>query len=559
MRGMSLKGHANEEQRMINASNLALAYGKRVLFKDVNIKFTPGNCYGLIGANGTGKSTFLKILSGAIEPDSGAVSVGAGERIAVLKQDQFAYDEETVINTVIMGHDRLYSILMERDALYAKVDFTEEDGIQSGELEAAFAEMNGYEAESEAAVLLNGLGLAEEMRHLKMKELEGGDKVRVLLAQALFGNPDVLLLDEPTNHLDHTSIAWLEDFLVRFQNTVVVVSHDRHFLNQVCTHIADIDYGKIQVFVGNYDFWCQASRLIQKQKQNENKKSTEKAKELTAFIQRFSSNASKAKQATSRKKLLEKITLDDMPVSSRKYPWIAFRPERPCGSVILEIENITKVMDGETVLNNFSLVVNRGDKIAFVGNNSLAKTALFQIMAGKMAPDDGGFRWGQTVTTAYFPRENSRFFESDMPLAQWLLQYAPEEGLNFARSFLGRMLFSGEEALKKTGVLSGGEKVRCMLSRMMLSNANVLLLDEPTNHLDLEAITSLNEGLMAFPEVVLFASHDHQFVSTIANRIVELTPEGAIDRRMCFDDYLASTAVAKEREAHYFRETALVL
>ena len=559
LRGMSLKGHANEEQRMINASNLALAYGKRVLFKDVNIKFTPGNCYGLIGANGTGKSTFLKILSGAIEPDSGAVSVGAGERIAVLKQDQFAYDEETVINTVIMGHDRLYSILMERDALYAKVDFTEEDGIQSGELEAAFAEMNGYEAESEAAVLLNGLGLAEEMRHLKMKELEGGDKVRVLLAQALFGNPDVLLLDEPTNHLDHTSIAWLEDFLVRFQNTVVVVSHDRHFLNQVCTHIADIDYGKIQVFAGNYDFWCQASRLIQKQKQNENKKSTEKAKELTAFIQRFSSNASKAKQATSRKKLLEKITLDDMPVSSRKYPWIAFRPERPCGSVILEIENITKVMDGETVLNNFSLVVNRGDKIAFVGDNSLAKTALFQIMAGKMAPDDGGFRWGQTVTTAYFPRENSRFFESDMPLAQWLLQYAPEEGLNFARSFLGRMLFSGEEALKKTGVLSGGEKVRCMLSRMMLSNANVLLLDEPTNHLDLEAITSLNEGLMAFPEVVLFASHDHQFVSTIANRIVELTPKGAIDRRMCFDDYLASTAVAKEREAHYFRETALVL
>ena len=559
MRGMSLKGHADEEQRMINASNLALAYGKRVLFKDVNIKFTPGNCYGLIGANGTGKSTFLKILSGAIEPDSGAVSVGAGERIAVLKQDQFAYDEEIVINTVIMGHDRLYSILMERDALYAKVDFTEEDGFRSGELEAAFAEMNGYEAESEAAVLLNGLGLAEEMRYLKMKELEGGDKVRVLLAQALFGNPDVLLLDEPTNHLDHTSIAWLEDFLVRFQNTVVVVSHDRHFLNQVCTHIADIDYGKIQIFVGNYDFWCQASRLIQKQKQNENKKSTEKARELTAFIQRFSSNASKAKQATSRKKLLEKITLDDMPVSSRKYPWIAFRPERPCGSVILEIENITKAMDGETVLNNFNLVVNRGDKIAFVGNNSLAKTALFQIMAGKMAPDDGGFRWGQTVTTAYFPRENSRFFESDVPLAQWLLQYAPEEGLNFARSFLGRMLFSGEEALKKTGVLSGGEKVRCMLSRMMLSNANVLLLDEPTNHLDLEAITSLNEGLMAFPEVVLFASHDHQFVSTIANRIVELTPEGAIDRRMCFDDYLASTAVAKEREAHYFKETALVL
>ncbi len=544
---------------MISASNVALAYGKRVLFKDVNIKFTPGNCYGLIGANGTGKSTFLKILSGEIEPDKGVVSVGSGERIAVLKQDQFAYDEETVINTVIMGYERLYAILMERDAIYAKVDFTEEDGIRSGELEAEFAEMNGYEAESEAAVLLNGLGLPEEMCHLKMKELEGGDKVRVLLAQALFGNPDVLLLDEPTNHLDHTSIAWLEDFLARFQNTLIVVSHDRHFLNQVCTHVADIDYGKIQVFVGNYDFWYQASRLVQKQKQNENKKATEKAKELTAFIQRFSSNASKAKQATSRKKLLEKITMDEMPVSSRKYPWIAFRPERPCGSVILEIENLTKTIDGEKVLNSFSMVVNSGDKVAFVGDNSLAKTALFQILTGEMAPDVGTFRWGQTVTTSYFPKENSRFFESDMPLVQWLLQYAPEEGMNFARSFLGRMLFSGEEAMKKTGVLSGGERVRCMLSRMMLSGSNALLLDEPTNHLDLEAITSLNEGLMAFPEVILFASHDHQFVSTVANRIVELTPEGSIDRLMSFDDYLESTSVAKEREAHYCREAALAL
>ena len=544
---------------MISASNVALAYGKRVLFKDVNIKFTPGNCYGLIGANGTGKSTFLKILSGEIEPDKGVVSVGSGERIAVLRQDQFAYDEETVINTVIMGYERLYAILMERDAIYAKVDFTEEDGIRSGELEAEFAEMNGYEAESEAAVLLNGLGLPEEMCRLKMKELEGGDKVRVLLAQALFGNPDVLLLDEPTNHLDHTSIAWLEDFLARFQNTLIVVSHDRHFLNQVCTHVADIDYGKIQVFVGNYDFWYQASRLVQKQKQNENKKATEKAKELTAFIQRFSSNASKAKQATSRKKLLEKITMDEMPVSSRKYPWIAFRPERPCGSVILEIENLTKTIDGEKVLNSFSMVVNSGDKVAFVGDDSLAKTALFQILTGEMAPDAGTFRWGQTVTTSYFPKENSRFFESDMPLVQWLLQYAPEEGMNFARSFLGRMLFSGEEAMKKTGVLSGGERVRCMLSRMMLSGSNALLLDEPTNHLDLEAITSLNEGLMAFPEVILFASHDHQFVSTVANRIVELTPEGSIDRLMSFDDYLESTSVAKEREAHYCREAALAL
>jgi len=544
---------------MISASNVALVYGKRVLFKDVNIKFTPGNCYGLIGANGAGKSTFLKILSGEIEPDKGTVGPGPGERIAVLKQDQFAFDEETVINTVIMGHERLHAIMMERDAIYAKAAFTEADGIRSGELEAEFAEMNGYEAESEAAVLLNGLGIFEALRHLKMKELEGGDKVRVLLAQALFGNPDVLLLDEPTNHLDHKSIVWLEDFLARFQNTVIVVSHDRHFLNQVCTHIADIDYGKIQVFVGNYDFWCQASRLIQKQKQNENKKAAEKAKELTAFIQRFSSNASKAKQATSRKKLLEKITPDELPVSSRKYPWIAFRPERPCGSVILEIENLSKTIDGEKVLNNFSMVLNGGDKVAFVGDNSLSKTALFKILAGEMAPDAGCFRWGQTITTSYFPKENSRFFEIEMPLVQWLLQYAPEEGVNFARGFLGRMLFSGEEAMKNTGVLSGGEKVRCMLSRMMLSGSNVLLLDEPTNHLDLEAITALNEGLMAFPEVILFASHDHQFVSTVASRIVELTPEGAIDRHMSFDDYLASAAVDKEREAHYCGESALAL
>jgi ATPase subunit of ABC transporter with duplicated ATPase domains len=543
---------------MISATDIALAFGKRVLFKDVNIKFTPGNCYGLIGANGTGKSTFLKILSGEIEPDKGTVSTGPGERIAVLKQDQFAFDEQTVIDTVIMGHGGLYAIMMERNAIYAKPDFTEADGIRSGELEAAFAEMDGYEAESQAAILLKGLGIAEAALHLKMKELEGGDKVRVLLAQALFGNPDILLLDEPTNHLDHRSIAWLEDFLARFENTVIVVSHDRHFLNQVCTHIADIDYDQIRVFVGNYDFWCQASRLILQQKQNENRKATEKAKELTAFIQRFSSNASKAKQATSRKKLLEKLTLDDMPVSSRKYPWIAFRPERSCGSVILEIDNLTKTIDGETALNNFSMVVNGGDKIAFVGDNSLAKTALFQILTGETAPDAGSFRWGQTVTTAYFPKENSRFFETGMSLVQWLLQYAPDEGVSFARGFLGRMLFSGEEAMKNTGVLSGGERVRCMLSRMMLSGANALLLDEPTSHLDLEAITALNEGLMAFPEVILFASHDHQFVSTVANRIVELTPEGAIDRVMNYDDYLGSAAVAKARKAHYCGGRALV-
>ena len=543
---------------MISAANLALAYGKRVLFKDVDIKFTPGNCYGLIGANGTGKSTFLKILSGEIEPDKGTVSTGPGERIAVLQQDHFAFDEETVIDTVIMGHDRLHAIMVERNAIYAKADFSEADGIRSGELEAAFAEMDGYEAESQAAVLLSGLGIAEEMLQLKMKELDGGDKVRVLLAQALFGNPDVLLLDEPTNHLDHTSIAWLEDFLARCENTVVVVSHDRHFLNQVCTHIADIDYAQIRVFVGNYDFWCQASRLIQQQKQNESKKATEKAKDLTAFIQRFSSNASKAKQATSRKKLLEKLTLDDLPVSSRKYPWIAFRPQRPCGSVILEIDHLTKTIDGATVFDNFSMVVNGGDKIAFVGDNSLAKTALFQILAGETAPDTGSYRWGQTVTTAYFPKENRRFFEAGMSLVQWLLQYVPDEGVSFARGFLGRMLFSGEEALKNTAVLSGGEKVRCMLARMMLSDANVLMLDEPTNHLDLEAITSLNEGLIAFPEVILFASHDHQFVSTVANRIVEFTPHGAIDRVMTYDDYLASAAVAQEREAHYCGGSILV-
>jgi len=550
----------SEEPSMISASNVALAYGKRFLFKDVNIKFTPGNCYGLIGANGAGKSTFLKILAGEIESDKGDISVGPGERIAVLKQDQFAFDEETVINTVIRGHQRLYDIMVARDAIYAKVEFTEEDGIRSGELEAEFAEMNGYEAESEAAVLLNGLGISEGMRHQKMKELEGGDKVRVLLAQALFGNPDVLLLDEPTNHLALKSIAWLEDFLARFKNTVIVVSHDRHFLNQVCTHIADIDYSKIQVFVGNYDFWCQASRLIQKQKQNENKKTTDKAKELTSFIQRFSSNASKAKQATSRKKLLEKLTLEDMPVSSRRYPWVAFKPERPCGNVILEVENLSKTIDGQEVLHNFSMVVNGGDKIAFVGDNGLAKSTLFQILAGEMEPDSGSFRWGQTISPSFFLKENRQYFETEMTLVQWLLQYVPpDEGESFARGFLGRMLFSGEEAMKKTGVLSGGEKVRCMLSRMMLSDANVLIMDEPTNHLDLESITALNEGLIAFPEVILFASHDHEFVSTVATRIVELTPRGSLDRLMNFDDYLASADVAKEREEHYCGESVMAV
>ncbi len=538
---------------MINASNVTLAYGKRVLFKDVNIKFTPGNCYGLIGANGTGKSTFLKILAGDIEADKGRIGVGSGERIAVLRQDQFAFDEETVFNTVIMGHEKLYRVMAEREAIYSKPEFTEEDGIKSGELEAEFAEMNGYEAESEAAVLLNGLGIPEELRELKMKELEGGDKVRVLLAQALFGNPDVLLLDEPTNHLDIRSIAWLEEFLHRFKNTVIVVSHDRHFLNQVCTHIADIDFSEIRVYAGNYDFWYQASQLVLRQKQNENRKATDKAKELKEFIQRFSSNASKAKQATSRKKLLDKLTLEDMPASSRKYPFIAFKADRPCGNIILEIENLSKTVDGVKVLNNVSLTVNNGDKVAFVGESSLAKTTLFQILAGELEPDEGDFRWGTTISTSYFPKENGEHFTANLDLIQWLGQYTPaDEGESFARGFLGRMLFSGDEALKKTSVLSGGERVRCMLSRMMLKGANALILDEPTNHLDLESITSLNNALTAFPEVVLFSSHDHQLMATTANRIVEITSDGNLfDMVTGYEDYLAKADGAGSDEEFY--------
>ena len=535
---------------MICATNVTLAYGKRVLFKDVNIKFTPGNCYGLIGANGAGKSTLLKILAGDIDPDSGTVFVGPRERIAVLRQDHFAFDEDTVLNTVIMGHENLYKIMALRDALYAKPDFSDEDGIRSGELEIEFAEMNGYGAESEAAVLLNSLGITEEMHGKKMKELEGGEKVRVLLAQALFGNPDVLLLDEPTNNLDIKSIAWLEEFLYRFRNTVIVVSHDRHFMNQVCTHIADIDFGKISVYMGNYDFWYQASQLNLKQKKAENKKVTDRANELKAFIQRFSSNASKSKQATSRKKLLEKLTIEDMPVSSRKYPFICFKPERPCGNVILEVDRLTKTIDGEKVLDNVSFTVNAGDKIAFMAKNSLARTTLFQILAGEMEPDHGTFNWGVTITHSYLPKEHSAYFNGNLNLIDWLLQFAPpKEGENFVRTFLGRMLFSGEDAVKKISVLSGGEKVRCMLSRMMLSKSNVLILDEPTNHLDLESITSLNDSLAKFQEVILFSSHDHQFVNTIANRIIEITPGGVIDRLMAFDEYIKSTEVAKTREA----------
>jgi ATPase subunit of ABC transporter with duplicated ATPase domains len=534
---------------MISAADIALSYGKRIIFKDVNIKFTRGNCYGLIGANGAGKSTFLKILAGEIEPDQGCISVSPGERIAVLSQDQFAFDEETVFNTVIMGHARLYELMAEREAIYAKAEFSEEDGNRCGEIEAEFGEINGYEAESEAAVLLSGLGIPEELRQKKMKELDGGDKVRVLLAKALFGNPDILLLDEPTNHLDLKSIAWLEEFLSRFQNTVIIVSHDRHFLNQVCTHVADIDFGLIKVYVGNYDFWYQASQLHLKQKLSENKKVTAKADELKEFIQRFSANASKAKQATSRKKLLEKLTIEEMPVSSRKYPFIVFKPERPCGDIILEINGLSKAIGGIPVLNDLSLIVNKGDKIAFVGADSLAKTTLFQILAGEMSPDSGSFRWGVTISPAYFPKENSSFFNNDLNLVEWLAQFSPEaEAKTFARGFLGKMLFSGEEATKKISVLSGGERVRCMLSKMMLTGANALILDEPTNHLDLESITALNNGLIAFPEVVLFSSHDQQLVSTVADRIVEITSAGVIDRMMGFAEYLENGEVTMIRQ-----------
>ena len=533
---------------MINATNICLAYGKRTIFKNVNIKFTPGKCYGLIGANGAGKSTFLKILAGNSEPDKGEVSIGKGLRLAVLSQDQFAFDEETVFNTVIMGHKQLYTVMAERDAIYAKEEFTEADGVRSGELETEFAEMNGYDAESEAAILLNGLGIPEALRQKKMKELEGGEKVRVLLAQALFGNPDILLLDEPTNHLDLKSIQWLEEFLGRFQNTVIVVSHDRHFLNQVCTHISDIDFGTIRTYVGNYDFWYEASQLVLKQKQDANRKASDKATELKDFIARFSSNASKAKQATSRKKLLDKLNVEELPISSRRYPFILFKPERPCGDIILEVKGLSKTIDGVKVLDNFDLTVKKGDKIAFVSRNSVAKTTLLKILTGELKPDSGSFRWGITITHSYFPKENSAYFSKDLNLIDWLCQYPPHEGESFARGFLGRMLFSGDEATKMTNVLSGGEKVRCMLSRMMLTNANVLLLDEPTNHLDLESITALNNSLINFSEVILFASHDHKFVSTLANRIVELTSSGSIDRVMGFDEYLENDAVNALRE-----------
>ena len=543
---------------MISTSSITLKFGDRILFKDVNLKFLPGNCYGLIGANGSGKSTFLKILSGEIDNHEGDVIITPGERLAVLKQDHFEFDEFTALHTVIMGHKKLYEIMTEKDALYMKEDFTEEDGIRASHLENDFAELNGWEAEAEAATLLSGLGIAEELNDKKMKELEGGDKVRVLLAQALFGNPDILLLDEPTNHLDLESINWLEEFLLRFSNTVIVVSHDRHFLNRVCTHIADIDYKKISLYVGNYDFWYMASQLAARQRKDEKKRKEDKASELKEFIQRFSSNASKAKQATSRKKLLEKLTIDDMPVTSRKFPYVNFKPDRECGKNILKVEDISKTIDGVKVLKNFSMEVHGGEKIAFVGPDHLAKTTLFQIITGTLEPDSGSFEWGITIKSSDFPKDNSSYFDADINLVDWLRQFTNAEEETDVRGFLGRMLFSGDETQKKVKVLSGGEKVRCMLSRMMLSGANLLIFDEPTNHLDLESISVLNTGLVDFPGVILFTSHDHQFVDTIANRIIEFCPEGKyIDKMMKFDDYLVNEDVKALRDSCYHTHNRL--
>ncbi len=529
---------------MISTSGLTLQFGKRILFKDISIKFTPGNCYGLIGANGTGKSTFLKLLAGELEPTKGDISITPGERLAVLKQNHYEFDTFDVIKTVIMGHARLYAIMEEKDALYSKPDFSDADGVRASELECEFAELDGWNAETEAARLLNGLGISDELHSLKMVDLSGTDKVRVLLAQALFGNPDILLLDEPTNHLDIQSIRWLEDFLYDFPNTVIVVSHDRHFLNTVCTHIADIDFENIQLYVGNYDFWLESSQLALQLAKDANKRKEEKTKELQAFIQRFSANASKSRQATSRKKLLEKLTLDDIKPSSRRYPYIAFKPDREAGAQLLSVEGLSKQLEGESVFADISFMVNKGDKIAFVGPDGLAKTTLFKILVGEMAADAGEFRWGVTTSQAYFPKDNSSFFDGvELNLVDWLRQFSRDQEETFIRGYLGRMLFSGEESQKQAQVLSGGERVRCMLARMMLSGANVLLLDEPTNHLDLESITALNNGLMGFEGTLLFVSHDHQFIQTVANRIIEFTPNGLIDRSMSYDEYLeAKTA-----------------
>ncbi|MCB9641268.1 MAG: ATP-binding cassette domain-containing protein [Myxococcales bacterium] len=545
---------------MIQVDHVTLSFGGRVLFKDVDVKFVPGNCYGLIGANGAGKSTFLKILAGELEPSSGRIIIGSDKRIAVLRQDQFAFDEHRVIDTVIKGHEELYRIMKERDELYSKADMTEDDGMRAAELEGDFAELGGYEAEYEAASLLSGLGIEPEFHERMMKDLEGTQKVRVLLAQAMFGNPDILLLDEPTNQLDLQSIQWLEDFLSKFENTVIVVSHDRHFLNNVCTHIADIDFSQLKLYAGNYDFWYQSSQLVMQQRQNENKKKEDKVKELKEFILRFSSNASKARQATSRKKLLDQIEIEQLPASSRKFPFVGFKPERPCGKIILELEGVSKEVDGVQLFKDFSLSVKKGDKIALIGPNSLAKTTFFQMIMGEVQPDEGSVQWGTTITTAYLPKDNDSYFENDWNLIEWLLQYAPpSEGEPFARSFLGRMLFSGDEVFKKSNVLSGGEKVRCMLSKMMLSGSNALVLDEPTNHLDLEAITALNNGLIQFPEVILFSSHDYQFTNTVANRIIEIADRGVIDRHSSLEDYLKDKNIQALRHELYEKSDRLVL
>ena len=536
---------------MISANNVTYRVGKKALFEDVKIKFTEGNCYGLIGANGAGKSTFLKILSGKLETTKGDIVITPGQRLSVLEQDHFKYDEYPVMDVVIMGNARLYEIMKEKDAIYAKEDFTDEDGIRASELEGEFAEMDGWEAESNAAQLLNGLGIPSEIHYSVMKDLNGSEKVKVLLAKALFGNPDILLLDEPTNHLDLDAIAWLEEFLIDFENTVIVVSHDRYFLNKVCTQIADIDYGKIQLYAGNYDFWYESSQLLVKQMKEANKKKEEKIKELQEFISRFSANASKSKQATSRKRALEKIELDDIKPSSRKYPYIDFRPDREIGNEVLTVEHLSKTINGVKVLDDVSFILNREDKVAFVGGNELAKTTLFQILMGEMEPDEGNYKWGITTSQAYFPKDPTNEFNNDYTIADWLMSHSPVDDITYVRGFLGRMLFAGEDGVKKVKVLSGGEKVRCLLSKMMISGANCLILDEPTNHLDMESITALNNGLIKYPGVAIFACHDHQFVQTTANRIIEILPNGTIiDKITTYDEYLASDEMARKRTVY---------
>ena len=537
---------------MIQASNITLRIGKRALFEDVNIKFTEGNCYGLIGANGAGKSTFLKILNGQIEPSKGDVVITPGQRLSFLQQDHFKYDAYQVLDTVIMGNKRLYEIMKEKEVIYAKEDFTEEDGIRASELEGEFAAMDGWEAEANAASLLNGLGIETELHYKQMSELNGGEKVKVLLAQALFGNPDILLLDEPTNHLDLEAIRWLEEFLINFENTVIVVSHDRYFLNKVCTHIADIDYAKIQLYSGNYDFWYESSQLMVKQMKEANKKKEEKIKELQEFIQRFSANASKSKQATSRKKALEKIELDDIRPSSRKYPYIDFRPSREIGNEVLSVENLSKTVDGVKVLDKISFIVGRDDKIAFVGPNTQATTLLFKILAGEEEPDEGTYKWGVTTNVSYFPKDNTKLFSGDETIVDFLMPFSPEKDVTYVRGFMGRMLFAGEEGSKKVNVLSGGERVRVLLSKMMIAGANILILDEPTNHLDMESITALNNGLIKFPGVALFTSPDHQFIQTTANRIMEIYNGHLIDKITSYDEYLDSDEQARKRQISMF-------